>query len=133
MTNKTNQLNIKIYYEDTDAGGIVYHSKYLNFAERARTEFLNDFNYTHNFLLRNYQIRFVVKRLKIDYVSYAILDETLSLETSLIKITKARLTFNQLINNNERKVAILLAEVCCIGTDGKVARIPNDIYYKLIE
>ena len=66
--NITDILRLKIYYEDTDASGIVYHSKYLNFAERGRTEFLKKFNFTNTNIMDTYGIRFVVKKLNINYL-----------------------------------------------------------------
>ena len=130
--NITDILRLKIYYEDTDASGIVYHSKYLNFAERGRTEFLKKFNFTNTNVMDTYGIRFVVKKLNINYLSYASLDENLIVKTEVSKLSKARIIFKQKIYKNKNKITELLVEVCSTDKNGKVARIPNDIYYKFI-
>ena len=133
MKNKiTDILRLKIYYEDTDASGIVYHSKYLNFAERGRSDFLRKFNLTNSNVMDKYAIRFVVKKLTINYLSYAILDDNLIIKTEVSKLSKVRLIFKQAIFKNKNKITELLVEVCSTYKDGKVARIPNDIYYELI-
>tara|TARA_Y100000589_G_scaffold321540_1_gene353077 strand:- start:487 stop:891 length:405 start_codon:yes stop_codon:yes gene_type:complete len=133
MKNKiTDILRLKIYYEDTDASGIVYHSKYLNFAERGRSDFLRKFNLTNSNVMDKYAIRFVVKKLNINYLGYACLDDNLIIKTEVSKLSKARLIFKQAIFKNKNKITELLVEVCSTYKDGKVARIPNDIYYELI-
>ena len=133
MKNKiTDILRSKIYYEDTDASGIVYHSKYLNFAERGRSDFLRKFNLTNSNVMDKYAIRFVVKKLNINYLGYACLDDNLIIKTEVSKLSKARLIFKQAIFKNKNKITELLVEVCSTYKDGKVARIPNDIYYELI-
>ena len=133
MKNKiTDILRLKIYYEDTDASGIVYHSKYLNFAERGRSDFLRKFNFTNSNVMDKYAIRFVVKKLNINYLGYACLDDNLIIKTEVSKLSKARLIFKQAIFKNKNKITELLVEVCSTYKDGKVARIPNDIYYELI-
>ena len=81
---KYHQLNIRIYYEDTDSGGIVYHSKYLNFAERARTEFLREHNLEQSIIEKTYGLIFVVKKLNIHYLSAASLDDYLVVKTKIL-------------------------------------------------
>ena len=66
LKKKYHQLNIRIYFEDTDYGGIVYHSKYLNFAERARTELLRKINLDQSIIEKKYGLIFVVKKLNIE-------------------------------------------------------------------
>ena len=129
---KNHIFDIKIYHEDTDAGGIVYHSKYLNFAERGRAEFLKDIGFTSTNIWNKYKIRFVVKCLTIKYIKSVILDDIVSVKTEATKISKAKIIFNQSVSNNNNKVTDLLVEVCCININGRVARIPNDIYYCLV-
>ncbi len=79
---------ITIYYEDTDAGGVVYHSNYLKFFERARTELLRDKGVSQQVML-NESIGFVVKSLQIDFISAARLDEQLIVETLITEIKKS--------------------------------------------
>lgn len=129
----SNIIKLKIYYEDTDSAGIVYHSKYLNFAERGRTEYLKRANLSNSNIWEKYKIRFVVHKLTINFISFAKLEEILCVETNILQINKARIKFNQLIFCDKKKISNLLVDVCCINKYGKVARIPNDIYYKFIE
>ena len=126
-------IKLKIYYEDTDSAGIVYHSKYLNFAERGRTEYLKKANLSNSNIWEKYKIRFVVHKLTIDYISFAKLEEILCVETNILQISKVKIKFNQLILCDKKKISNLLVDVCCINKYGKVARIPKDIYYKFIE
>ena len=94
---KCHELNIRIYFEDTDSGGIVYHSKYLNFAERARTEFLRKVNLHQSIIEKKYGLIFVVKNLNIQYISYACLDDCLVVKTKILELNKAKVVFSQLI------------------------------------
>ena len=125
-------LTVKVYYEDTDAAGIVYHSKYLNFAERARTEFLKNIGCYQSTMRKKNKIRFVVKNLKIAYKGYAILDDCLKVTTSIKFINKAKIIFIQKILKESRILTNIEVIVCCIKENGTVARMPNELYYKII-
>ena len=125
-------LTVKVYYEDTDAAGIVYHSKYLNFAERARTEFLKNIGYYQSILHKENRIRFVVKTLNIDYKGYATLDDCLKVTTSIKYINKVKMIFLQKIIKKAKILTNIEVVVCCIKENGTVARIPNELYYKII-
>lgn len=85
---------IRVYYEDTDAGGVVYHASYVCFFERARTEFLRNKGFSQQSLLSE-NIAFVVKKLEIDYKTPARLDDLLSVETEIKEIKKASIIFEQ--------------------------------------
>ncbi len=85
---------IRVYYEDTDAGGVVYHANYLNFFERARTEFLRQYNFSQQELFAK-SIAFVVRRIEIDYRFPARLDDLLSVETTISEVKKASIIFKQ--------------------------------------
>ena len=125
-------LTVKIYYEDTDAGGIVYHSKYLNFAERGRSEFLNKVGFLQSKLYEDKHIRFVVKRLNADYKGYANLDDFLKIKTYIKLINKAKIVFHQKVFKQDKLINVLEVVVCCIKDNGKITRIPNELYYKII-
>jgi len=77
-------LPMRVYFQDTDAGGVVYHASYLNFMERARTEWLRTFGYSNAGLMKELGVVFVVRSLKIDYFKPALLDDMLSV-TALVK------------------------------------------------
>jgi acyl-CoA thioester hydrolase len=105
---------ITIYYEDTDAGGVVYHSNYLKFFERARTELLRSHGVFQHVLLEK-SVGFVVKNVNIDFMQAARLDEQLIVETLITEIKKVSLTFCQLLVNSEGKVLCkATVKVACI-------------------
>lgn len=85
---------IRVYYEDTDAGGVVYHSNYLKFFERARTECLRQAGFSQQQLLAE-QLAFVVTRVEIDYKYPAKLDDLLNVETEIVELKRASIVFKQ--------------------------------------
>ena len=125
-------LKVRIYYEDTDFGGVVYHSKYLNFAERGRAEFFRKLNLNQIFIKENYNILFVVKSLKIDYINYSILDDNINIVTKVMEITRAKIIFSHAFYNKKKPIANILVKVCCIKGSGKVARMPKALYDKIV-
>ena len=94
---------VRVYYEDTDAGGVVYHASYLAFYERARTEMLRQHHFNQQVLLAE-QVAFVVRRMTIDFVAAARLDDLLDIQTEVTAMTRATMTFSQRIVNAEGKV-----------------------------
>ncbi|HBZ17196.1 MAG TPA: acyl-CoA thioesterase [Pantoea sp.] len=94
---------VRVYYEDTDAGGVVYHASYLSFYERARTEMLRQHHFNQQVLLEE-QVAFVVRRMTIDFVAAARLDDLLEIQTEVTAMTRATMTFSQRIVNAEGKV-----------------------------
>ena len=128
---KLHKFNIRIYYEDTDAGGIVYHSKYLNFAERARTEFLRKSKLDQFMIEKKYGLIFVVKNLNINYKSFACLDDNLLIVTCISKLNKVKVVFSQFIYKNVKLLAKLEVVCCCLNKNRRVARINNQIYDRL--
>ena len=125
-------LKVRIYYEDTDAGGIVYHSKYLNFAERSRAEFFRKLNLNQVFIKENYNILFVVKSLKIDYINYITLDDNINVITKVMEINQAKIIFSHVFFHKKKLIAKIIVKVCCIKSSGKVARMPKALYDKII-
>lgn len=88
---------VRVYYEDTDSGGVVYHSNYLNFMERARTEWLRAMHLEQDDIVNEYGILFVVHSLSINYLKPALFNEALLVKTTIQKLTKASIIFEQLI------------------------------------
>jgi len=107
---------VRVYYEDTDAGGVVYHASYIAFYERARTEMLRQCGFTQQTLLEQ-QVAFVVRRLTVDYIAAARLDDLLQIESEVSELGRATMTFRQRMLNSEGKL-INEAEVliACINT-----------------
>ncbi|MGX9258995.1 tol-pal system-associated acyl-CoA thioesterase [Pantoea dispersa] len=94
---------VRVYYEDTDAGGVVYHASYLAFYERARTEMLRQHHFNQQVLLEE-QVAFVVRRMTVDFIAAARLDDLLEIQSEVTAMTRATMTFSQRIVNAEGKV-----------------------------
>lgn len=109
------QLPIRIYYEDTDAGGVVYHASYLRFFERARTEFLREKGFSQQDLLTTQQLAFVVRKMEIDYHQAAKLDEQLTVETRLATVKGATLLFEQQLLRNQQLVCSAKVKIACVN------------------
>lgn len=122
------QFPIRVYYEDTDAGGIVYHANYLNFCERARTEYLRYLGIEQDRYLKQ-NIAFVVKTMEIDFRQAARFNEMLTVETNIVRLKRASVEFlQQVINENEQLVFVAKVQVACINSSVmKPMAIPADI------
>lgn len=109
MSSKVSQWPVRVYYEDTDAGGVVYHARYVAFFERARTEMLRSLGQQQQTLLQH-NVAFVVRRMTVDYRSPARLDDLLSVETEIASFRGASVTFNQRIIHQDGRI-LCTAEV----------------------
>lgn len=116
---------IRVYYEDTDAGGIVYYANYLKFAERARTEMLRDFGMAHAAMAADSGLMFAVRRCEVDYLKPARLDDALTVETDLADIGGATLALDQSIYRADEALARMKILLACIDRAGKPGRIPT--------
>ena len=132
LAHLNSKINIRIYYEDTDAGGVVYHSRYLNFAERARAEFLRNLSLEQISISQEYKIQFVVKELKVNYISFCKLDDQVQLLTNLESINRVKLCFKHIFYKNNKEILHMDVKICCISITGKVARMPKSLYHKII-
>ena len=88
---------IRVYYEDTDAGGVVYHATYLRYAERARTEALRDLGVPHADMVDRFGVMFMVRRLEVDYERGARLDDALTVETEVLEVGGASVRLRQTV------------------------------------
>ena len=118
------KLDVRVYYEDTDAGGIVYHANYLKFAERGRTEMMRGLGFAHSAIAAETGTVFAVRRLAADYRRPARLDDLLSVDTRIVEIGGATLLLDQRICRNGAVLAALDVLVACIGPDGRPRRVP---------
>ena len=119
-------LTLRVYYEDTDAGGIVYHARYLAFAERARTEALRQAGVPHAELVEGYGLIFVVHRVEMDYLRPARLDDELVVTTGPWALGAATVEVRQVFTAADEKVGSLLVKLACVRRDdGRPARIPD--------
>ena len=116
---------IRVYFEDTDAAGIVYYANYLKFAERARTDMLRDLGVSHAEMMKRDGLVLVVRRCEIDYLRPAKLDDLLTVETEAAKLGGASVDLRQRVLRDGEVLAELKVLVVCIGQDGRPHRIPN--------
>ena len=113
-------MNIRIYYEDTDSGGVVYHSNYLNFMERARTEWLRDLGVNQHHLKIEDNIMFVVAKLDIQFKKSAKLDDMLLIKTKLMGIKKCSLFLEQTIYRDKELLISSNITVACVDAKNLV-------------
>jgi acyl-CoA thioester hydrolase len=123
--------NIRVYYEDTDAGGLVYHANYLKFAERARTEMLRELKIEQLILKNDYNIQFIVKNLYIDFFKPAQLDDLLTIKSVILKVSLAKVIMEQLIYKKMTLLAKIDVTLGSINTEGKPSRLPKIVLEKL--
>ncbi len=125
--NKPHIFQARVYYENTDAGGVVYHADYLNFAARARTEFLRTYEgVTETIFAQHQNVLFVVREATIQFKSAARLDDLLTVKTTLKNRTPFRILFEQHIFNEQRLCVTLLVEVVCVHKETyKPVKIPT--------
>ena len=124
--NRGHRYAIRVYYEDTDAGGIVYHANYLRFAERARTEALREAGIPHALLVEAFNRMFVVRRGEVDYALPARLDEELVVVTTPLRVGGASVVLRQDVQGLDgASRAVLTLRLACVGvTDTRPARLP---------
>ena len=124
---------VRVYYEDTDSAGVVYHSNYLKYMEGARTEWLRSAGYSQHDLSNEMGIVFVVANINIDFKSPARFDELLNIHSAIINFSGSKLVFRQSIFNqiNELKCRGDIQIVCIDPDSFKPKRIPDDIKAKL--
>lgn len=118
-------LTLRVYYEDTDAGGIVYHAAYLRFAERGRTEFVRKLGIDQQKLRVETGSGFVVTSLTIDYLKPAFLDDNLTITTEIDRIRPASVNFKQTVARERQTIAHLKVRVACLDGDGRLTRLPR--------
>ena len=119
------RYSFRVYYEDTDAGGVVYHANYLRYAERARTEALRDMGIPHAELVERFGLMFMVHRVEIDYQRAAMLDDPLVVETEIMDVGGATVLLRQTVCGLNGVCAALRIKLACVRIGGnKPARIP---------
>ena len=121
----SHRYSLRVYYEDTDAGGVVYHANYLRYAERARTEALRDAGIPHAELVERFNLMFMVHRAEIDYVRPAIIDDRLVVETETLDVGGARAVLRQTVSGPHGVCAVVRIHLACVRFgENKPARIP---------
>ena len=122
---------IRVYWEDTDAGGVVYYANYLKFMERARTEWLRSLGYEQQVLRESHGVVFVVRRVEIDYLAPARLDDLLTVTTDLADTTRTCLTVAQDIAADNLLTRARVQIVCIAPKSFKPVKIPASLLEKL--
>ncbi|NVK12773.1 MAG: tol-pal system-associated acyl-CoA thioesterase [Rhodobacteraceae bacterium] len=120
------QFPVRVYYEDTDMGGIVYHANYLRFIERARSDWVRGIGVDQN-AMREAGLIYVVRRIEADYLAPAKFDEELLVTTSVHNVTPARMVLNQEVTRGGQVLFRAEVTIVCITTGGKPARLPAEI------
>jgi tol-pal system-associated acyl-CoA thioesterase len=132
LSNQTFSWTTRVYYEDTDAGGVVYHSQYLNFLERARTEWLRHLGFNHNNLREEFKLVFVVHSMQITFKKPAKLDDLLTISSKLVKIGRGSFEFFQAISVNQQTLLEAQIKLACVDTlTFKPIGIPEKIRQKM--
>jgi len=120
------RFDVRVYYEDTDFSGNVYHAAYLKFLERARTEFLRTHG-VHHFELAKTGVAFAVRSMTIEFEAAAHIDDLLVVETKVIGATGARLSLEQAIFRNGERLVDATLVVVAINRLGHAARLPKEV------
>ena len=124
---KIYEYKFKIYYEDTDSGGVVYYANYLKFIERARSEIIKSLGFSNTNLREKFNLFFIVKYCNINYKKPAKLEDELIVFTSVVSLSKTSLVMKQDIKRHDDLVAE--AEICIVAVDmkGKPTKIPEEL------
>ena len=122
--------NIKVYYEDTDAGGVVYYANYLKFLERARTEALNLIGYSNNKIKKDFHSLIIVKSCNIEYKKPSYLEDELKIRSYVKSITKTSFFMHQIITKDNDMIVEAKVHLVFVDNKGKPVKIPNEIYSK---
>ncbi|WP_170587700.1 tol-pal system-associated acyl-CoA thioesterase [Ruegeria arenilitoris] len=117
---------VRVYYEDTDMGGVVYHANYLRYIERARSDWVRNLGNDQN-AMREAGIIWVVRRVEADYLASARFDDELLVETEVVANSGVRLTMAQLIRRGETEVFRATVTAVCVNQDGRPIRLPAEI------
>ena len=115
---------IKVYYEDTDVGGVVYYSNYLKFLERARTEFITSIGLSNKKLLDEYKTLIIVKSCNIEYIKSAKLEDRLKIYSSIESLNKASLVMVQNIKKDDYLIIKAKLKLVTVNKEGKPIKIP---------
>ena len=121
---------LKVYYEDTDSGGVVYYANYLKFLERARTEALNSIGYSNKKIKDDFESLIIVKSCNIEYKKSAYLEDELTIRSFVKSISKISFSMSQIITRGDDKIVDAQIQLVFVDTKGKPKKIPDEIYSK---
>ena len=121
---------IKVYYEDTDAGGVVYYANYLKYLERARTEALFSIGFSNKKIQDQFNSLIIVKSCNIEYKKSAHLEDELKIRSFVKSITKTSFFMNQIITKGEDLIVEAQVHLVFVNKESKPMKIPDEIYSK---
>ena len=121
---------LKVYYEDTDSGGVVYYANYLKFLERARTEALFSIGYSNKKIQDIFKSLIIVKSCNIEYIKSAYLEDELKVRSFVKSISKTSFFMNQIITKGKDTIVEAQVHLVFVNDIGKPVKIPNEIYSK---
>ena len=119
---------VKVYYEDTDAGGVVYYANYLKFLERARTEALVILGFSNKKIKKDFGALIIVKSCNIDYKKSAYLEDELSIRSFVKSVTKTSFIMNQFISKGEDLIVEAKVHLVFVSDQGKPIKIPDKLF-----
>jgi acyl-CoA thioester hydrolase len=132
LEGKTHVFPVRVYYEDTDFSGVVYHANYLRFMERGRSEFLRLVGAGHQSLLTATDpLVWAVRRISVDFIRPARVEEALTVRTRVIEVAGARMRLEQAVLRGADTLIKAQVEVCTITLDGRPRRVPDSTRQKL--
>lgn len=127
----THLFSLRVYYEDTDLAGIVYHANYLKFIERARSEMVRAAGVSQTVMKESGGIVFAVRRMEVAFLAPAKFEDDLLVETRVAALSGARLDLDQEVRRGEVTLFEARVQVVCLDARGRATRIPADIRQKL--
>ena len=130
MAKKFN-FTVKVYYEDTDVGGVVYYANHLKFLERARSEAIYSLGYTNSDLLINHGVLLIVKSCNIEYKKPAKFEDILDINSEVKSFTKTSFLMKQNILRNSEIISEAEIHLVAVDKDGKPSKIPEELIKKL--
>tara|TARA_B100000401_G_scaffold268889_1_gene183265 strand:- start:390 stop:788 length:399 start_codon:yes stop_codon:yes gene_type:complete len=130
MAKKFN-FTVKVYYEDTDSGGVVYYANYLKFLERARSEAIYSLGYTNSGLLKKYNVLLIVKSCNIEYKKPAKFENILDVVSEVTSFTKTSFTMKQNILRDSELISVADIHLVAVDKNGKPSKLPDELKEKL--
>ena len=119
---------VRVYYEDTDAGGVVYYANYLRFMERARTEWLRSMGFEQPVMAKEHGVLFVVRAVNIDYLKPSRFDDSLQVTVEVVNVGGSRIRFLQRVLRGDEEIVRAGVDVVCVNVDTfRPARVPREM------
>ena len=122
------QYTFKVYYEDTDTGGVVYYANYLKYIERARTEMINELGFKLTSLLQDYDRLFLVKKIDCDYIESCKLEDTINVQSRVLVLKNASFELEQNILKQNNIIFRSKIVMVCVNSQGVPSKIPSELH-----